>query len=438
MRLAEPRSRTLRILLLVFLTVLAYLPALQLPFLEDDYVMIPMSNVYAADHWAPLWHDIDFRTRPMQLFMNVAIDRMFGYKPLPYYAANILLHALCVLLIYAAGVWAELGFTASFFAAGFFAVYEGQQEAIMWSAGSSELFVVLFGMLAWVCWVKWLQGANWRWCFLAGIAYFLALFSKESAVVLPAMMLIPVVANRTNLKRALVGIAPFAAMTIAYVGWIWISRVAKPGYNDIRFSFSSPWPLVIAKSFWRMVVVWGSLSAAILGKWGERASRRMIAMSSAWMVLGILPYSFLSYMNQLPSRATYLPSLGLAFLVGAAAVVLAERPRQRMLLGILTILVLGVNLEILWVKKMSQFQERVEPSELLKQAVARANGPITVECTPLLPIIPQVVIEQAGGHIAGEQKRRDPHCFAIRYVDRSGNSVHVDQPMATKKHGLFY
>ena len=126
------------------LAVGAYLPALRMPFVEDDYVIIPTSNVYAHDHWTPLWHDIDFRTRPMQLFMNVAVDRVFGYKPRPYYAANILLHALCVLLIYAAGAWIELGFTAAFWGACFFAVYEGHAEAILWPSGSSELLVFLF------------------------------------------------------------------------------------------------------------------------------------------------------------------------------------------------------------------------------------------------------------------------------------------------------
>lgn len=437
MRLPDPRAHTFRILLLGLLAIVAYLPALQLPFLEDDYVMIPMSNVYAAQHWAPLWHDLDFRTRPMQLFMNVAVDRMFGYKPLPYYAANLLLHVLCVLLLYAAGVWAELGFAASFWAAAFFAVYEGHQEAIMWPSGSSELFVFLFGVAAWVCWVQWLQGASWRWHVLAVAAFFPALFSKESAVALPALLLLPVLADRTRLRRSLIGIAPFVAMTAAYIGWIWISRIAQPGYGDVRFSLSSPWPLVIAKSFWRMAAVWGLLAAAILWKWRERGGRRIIWISSLWMVFGMLPYSFLTYMNQLPSRSIYLASAGLALMVGAAAVTLQEQ-RRRTLLVVLAVIALAANLEILWVKKMSQFRERSEPSELLKQAVAQASGPVSVECTPLLPIIPQVVIEQAGGRIAGEQKRRDEHCFVIEYRNRAGEVVRVDKPMATKKHGLFY
>jgi hypothetical protein len=74
----------------------------------------------------------------------------------------------------------------------------------------------------------------------------------------------------------------------------------------------------------------------------------------------------------------------------------------------------------------------------LKQAVAQANGPISIDCTPLLPIIAEVVVEQAGGKITAEQKRREEHCFAIQYESRSGEHVSINQAMATQKHGLFY
>jgi hypothetical protein len=433
----EPVSHARRILLAAALAACAYLPALRMPFVEDDYVIIPMSNAYAHDHWASLWHDVDFRTRPMQLFMNVALDRAFGYRPRPYYAANMLLHVLCVLLIYAAGVWTDLGFTASLWAACFFAVYEGHAEAILWPSGSSELLVFLFGMTAWVCWIRWLGKGSAIWYAAAVAVFSLALFSKESAWVFPALMLLPVLGDRGKWRRALVGIAPFLAIAILYVGWIWFTRVHKPGYGDIRFSLSSPWPLVVAKSFWRMMFPWGLVAAAILLWIGMRDDRRKIGLAALWMIVGIFPYSFLTYMMQLPSRAVYLGGAGLAMLVGAAAARLVQEKR-RTLLVVFSAIALTANVEILWVKKMAQMRERVEPSELLKQAVAAANGPVTIECTPLSPIVAEVVVEQAGGTIAARQDRSAMHCFSIQYQNRSGEMVRIDRPMAAARHGAFY
>jgi hypothetical protein len=437
---AVPHVR--RILLAAALAVCAYIPALRMPFVEDDYVIIPMSNVYARADWTPLWHDVDYRTRPMQLFMNVALDRAFGYRPRPFYAANILLHVLCVLLIYAAGAWTALGFTAAFWAACFSAVYEGHAEAILWPSGSSELLVFLFGMAAWVCWIRWLEGGRAIWNVVAVAAFFLALFSKESACVFPALMLLPVLADPGKWRRALVGIAPFVALAILYVGWIWFTRVDKPGYDDIRFSLSSPWPLVIVKSFWRMVFPWGLAAAAILVwiDWpgvSHKTTGRKIGLASLWMIVGILPYSFLTYMTQLPSRAMYLGSAGLAMLVGAAAARLYQEKR-RTLLVVFSAVVLIANTEILWVKKMSQMRERVEPSELLKQAAAQARGPVTIECTPLLPAIAEAVVEQSGGTMAAPEPRRETHCFDIQFQNRAGEMVRIDRPMAAAKHGAFY
>jgi len=427
-----------RIVILLALAICAYLPVFRLPFILDDYVLIPVARMYAAQNWIPLWHDVDFRTRAIYMFLTAALDRTFGFSPQPFYAVNILLHAICVLLVYAAGVWIELGVSGAFWAACFFAIQEGHQEAVMWVSASSELLVFLFGMTAWICWVKWLQQGNWRWYPAALAAFLLALASKESAWMFPMLMLIPVLADRRNLRRALQGILPFFVLAAVYVGWIWVSRVAKPGYSDIRFSLSSPWPIVILRSFWRLVFVWGLVAAAVLLWIGGKPGRHKIWIASLWMVLGILPYSFLSYMLQIPSRATYVASAGLSLLVGAAAARLLE-DRRRTLLVILSTIVLIVNLEILWVKKMAQFQERAEPSELLKQAAAQASGPVTIECTPLAPIVTQLVIEQAGKQaVFSPQARQDDHCFIVQYQTVAGSLVRVNQRLATQEHGTFY
>src|SRR5258708_26004418 len=109
-----------RILILLALAICAYLPVFRLPFILDDYVLIRPARLYAAQSWIPLWHDVDFRTRTVYMFLTAALDRALGFAPQPFYAASVLLHAICVLLVYAAGVWMELGVKAAFWAACFF------------------------------------------------------------------------------------------------------------------------------------------------------------------------------------------------------------------------------------------------------------------------------------------------------------------------------
>jgi hypothetical protein len=428
-----------RIAVLVTLAIVAYLPALRLPFIADDYTQIPLARHFAAEGWTPLLHEVNLRSRATYMLLSAVLDRTFGFNPTAFYAASLLLHALCVLLVYASGVWTELGEPVAFWAAAFFAIEEGHQEAVMWPAAAGDLLVFLFGMAAWVCWVKWLQGSNWKWYAAAIASFLLAAASKESVWVFAVLMLLPVVFEPLRWRRGLAGAAPFLAMAAVYMFWTWNGRVAGAGYHDNRFSLSAPWLRVLLNSWWRLLFVWGLAALAILLWVGNRTDRRLVSAASLWMILGLLPYSFLTYMLQIPSRQTYLASAGLAWLAGAAAARLSEQRRDAVL-AILCVAALAVNLEILWVKKMSQFRERGEPSELLRQAAAEADGSVTVSCAPLPDFVVEAVLRSAGTSAVFEHPGVEGNttCFKVEYRNRQGQLIHESRKLNTARHGTFY
>ena len=428
-----------RIGVLLTLAIIAYLPALHLPFIADDYTQIPLARHFADQGWLPLFHEINLRSRATYMIMSAILDRTFGFNPVAFYAASLILHALCVLLVYATAVWTELGEPVAFWSAAFFAVQEGHQEAVMWPAAGGDLLVFLFGMAAWVCWVKWLQGGHWKWYACAIASFVLAAFSKESVWVFAPLMLIPVAFSRSRRQRAMAGVTPFLAIAAIYMIWTWTSRVSTPGYNDNRFSLSAPWLHVLLNSWWRLLFVWGLVAVAILLWIGKRTDRRLILAASLWMLLALLPFSFLTYMLQIPSRQTYLASAGLAWLFGAAAARLYEQ-RRHTALAVFCIAALAVNLEIIWVKKMSQFRERGEPSELLKQAAAEADGSVTVACAPLPDFVVESVLKSVGTTAIFEHPdmQQDPACFKVEYRNRAGQVIRESRRLGTEHHGTFY
>ena len=433
-----------RLIVLVTLAVLAYLPALRLPFIVDDYHQIALARDFAAQGWTPLFLNPNLRSRATYMLLSAVLDRTFGFTPIAFYAASIVIHAICVLLVYASGVWIEVGWSAAFWAAAFFAVEEGHQEAVMWPAAAGDLLVFLFGMAAWVCWVKWLQDgtspASARKCYtIAIVAFLLAAASKESVWAFAVLMLLPVLPERKHWRRGLLGWLPFLALAVAYMVWTWLGRIVTPGYNDSRFSLSAPWLLVILNSWWRLLFVWGLAAVAALLWAGKRSDRRLVAAASAWMLLGLLPYCFLTYMMQVPSRQTYIASAGLAWLFGLAIVRLSEQ-RRHVAMVILLVAALGINLEILWVKKMAQFRERAEPSELLKQAAARSDGSVTVNCVPLPDFVTVLVLRSVGAAVVFEHPgfRQIDSCFAVEYRDRQGQMIHESRKLGTARHGTFY
>jgi hypothetical protein len=428
-----------RIGILAALAILAYLPALRLPFIAEDFTQIPLARQFAVEGWKPLFHEVNLGPRATYMVMSALLDRTFGFNPFPFYAVSIILHALCVLLVYASGVWNRLGRPAAFWGAAFFAVQEGHQEAVMGLASSMYLLVFLFGVAAWVCWVKWLQEANWKWYAAAIVCFVLAAASNESVCSIAGLMLLPVVLERRYWRHGLTGAAPFLAMAAAYMIFVVGGRVEGPGYHDIRFSLSAPWLRILFNSLWRLLFVWGFAALAALLWVGRRTDRWLVGASMLWMIFSLLPYSFLTYMLQVPSRHTYLATAGLAWLFGTAAARLYEQRKQTALV-ILCVSALAVNLEILWVKKMAQFRERAEPTELLLQAAAEANGSVSIDCFPLPDFLAEAALKEAGSHALFQHPGvdRGPTCFAVEYQTRMGQVIRESKKLGTAKHGTFY
>ena len=430
-----------RLLILVILADGAYVPALQLPFIEDDYGEIPLARSFASAGWGPLWRNPALRTRATSIVLNAALERVWGFTPAPFYAVSIVVHSLCVLLIYAASAWSEiLDASTAFWAACFFAVYEGHQEAVMWISARSESLLFLFGMLTWVCWLMYLRTRSARWYCLSIVSFVLAALSKESFVVFPVLMLLPCIwpPEGSSRRTALAGMIPFFAIVIGYLAWTWLGRFAAPDYSDNRFLLTAAWPLVMLRSVWRLIFVWGLVALAILLWTGRRTDRTKVVIALAWILIAVFPYSFLTYMPQIASRHAYIASAGLALLVGTAAARLSAA-NHRAILGILCLAVLALNLEILWVKKMSQFRERAEPSELLKAAAREADGPVFISCTPFPDFLSEAVVASAGGRDSFRHPgAHDDHCFAVDYKNAAGVRVSIDRRIRTRTHGAFY
>jgi hypothetical protein len=152
----------------------------------------------------------------------------------------------------------------------------------------------------------------------------------------------------------------------------------------------------------RMLWVWGLVAIAILG-WRERARSLAVAAQKGaaalvWMAVALLPYSFLTYSAQIPSRQTYLASAGLAALFGLAMASLwAETGRARLAACALAVIALLHNVGYIWVKKVPQFVARARPTEELVRVARERGGPVWIECFPLARITAEAALRLEAG-----------------------------------------
>jgi hypothetical protein len=369
---------------LAVLAILPYLRTLTLPFISDDYVQIRLARHFIApEGWAELAHDALYRCRTTSLILTYWTDRAFGMYPLPFFLTCLALHVVNTWLVFALGAWRAIGWRVAAVAAAFFAVYEGHQEAVVWYAALPELLVFTFSLAAFACWVQWLQRGG-RW-WLAGTfaAYLLALGSKEPAVVLAALMLLPVWTERPAWRKWLLPWAAAAGMALAYTAFVFAGRQNHLFFHDGTFTPGAPFVKTMAASACRMLWFWGGLSLLVLALWRERQRVRLLLAAGAWAAITFLPYSFLTYMHRVPSRHTYFASAGLSLVVGAAFVAFAEREKARkwVVAAVAAIAILH-NAGYVWTRKHRQYLERAAPVEAVVRAARASSGPVLIHCFP--------------------------------------------------------
>ena len=378
-------------LLLAFLCVLAYAPFLSVPLFEDDYPILTEGHTYGSPAALPvLLHSPVIRQRAIRHWSAFALWELFHLTPAAYHAASLALHVANTLLIYWL-IWLWPGMRpAALWAAIFFAVQEGHQEAVVWFSAIDELWKFLFGVGALALFI--LAGKTGggrrtgvRWLLRAAslVLFALAMISKESAVILPALFLLTIPPKEW--PRAVPRLLPYVALAGLAATAIFAAKTSSFRFSDGSFSLHAPFWITFPKGIARLLWIWGWPALVLV--W------RKSWAPLAWMALALIPYCFLTYSTEIPSRQTYLASAGLALLVGLA---LSQIPSRKLAVAILVVLVLQ-NVAYLWTKKRTQFLRRAEPTEQLIRFARQTQGPIWVRCFPRNGFIAQEAVRLGAG-----------------------------------------
>jgi hypothetical protein len=390
------------LLLLAALGVLAYLPSLTLPLVSDDYTQIWLGRQYGPPSgWSELARDPLYRCRATSIWMTYWTERLFGASAPVLNASSLVLHVLNTWLVFALGAWRAVGWRVAALAAAFFAVHEGHQEAVMWYAALPELLVFFFAVLALLAWILWVQSAAARFRLYAAslILFALALLSKESAVALVPLLVLPAWTGRLPWKKTVLSLAPFAGFAAVYVTLAFSGSDDHQHFRDGTFSLSAPVWMTLPNSALRLFWIWGVASLLYLGIRRAKEWTRLLTLAGCWVGVTLLPYSFLTYMPRVPSRHLYLASAGLALVVAAGFLAFHERrrPARRWAVATLAAVIVLHNCLYLWTKKRDQYVRRAAPVEALIDFSRKTEGRIHVKCFHYGEVIARHAVEIGAG-----------------------------------------
>ena len=379
----EGRRKALLALGLLILTLAVFGQTLTHQFVFDDLGLVVRNELVQNLHRLPALLSADYWSftgkksglyRPLVLLSFSVEHAFYGLRPLGYHAVNLLLHAAVSLLVFLV-VDALFGHRSLALATALlFNLHPVHVEAIAPVAGRSELLAAVLFFLAWWCHLRVAQAPAARakfWTLSSHLSFFAALLSKESAVLLPAALVLgdalrfapetglPELGRRVwtavrwGWKRYAAYAAPLLAalalrthalgaplkpadMAIGFVenpliaagagARLWTGfkltglyllklliplRLSSDYYFDqIPLAFSSLDPTVIA-SFLGLAAL---LTAAIW--WRRRAA----CLGLAFMALTLLPYTQWPFItgSLFAERFLYLPSFGFCLALAAA------------------------------------------------------------------------------------------------------------------------
>lgn len=358
------------LLLYVFLFVVGlvpYLNTLGFGFAYDDDQQIVTNPYMRSFHYlkqiltTPVW---SFKYaniptnyyRPLMSLEYFVLYQAYGPLSYIYHLANVLLNATVVILLFAVTRRVFQSAPIAFVAAILFAVHPIHTESVAWVADVPDLQLAVFLLLAFWFYLDLGDSRRPEWQTYTAISIFfgLAIFSKEPAVVFPAVITFYEYTCRgdraqTTWTQKLGRYAPFWLVTGFYLG----CRVVLMGGLVPRVQRASlPWGSTILSSFalfneymtklvwpghaalfdtfypsvsvtdWRVLcgVAWALLLCLFAAYFWRR--KPVLAFAAVWMVviLAIALNARWMALNVFAERYAYVPSIGFCWIVATGCV----------------------------------------------------------------------------------------------------------------------
>ncbi|MBI4329586.1 MAG: glycosyltransferase family 39 protein [Chloroflexi bacterium] len=186
------------LLLIVTLSFLPYLPAFGGYLSGDDFPLIDDNAVEGWNSLGTLFTDARMSGRENSYYrpvlrLSFAVNYLVGaLDPFSYHFVNVVLHAIAGVLVFLLARRLTSGLGAAFLAAIVFAVHHANSSVVYVANQRGDILVTIFVVTGFLLYLKHWEnrGRKQGSLLLAGVlaSYFLALLSKETALVFPALI----------------------------------------------------------------------------------------------------------------------------------------------------------------------------------------------------------------------------------------------------------
>jgi protein O-mannosyl-transferase len=222
-------------LLIIGIIALAYIPALKAGFVWDDDSMLTGNLVLQPNGLYRSWFTTEqLNYWPITWTSYWLEHLLWKENPTGYHATNILIHALCVLLLWR--ILVRLKIPMALPISLIFAVHPVNVESVAWVAQRKTILSMLFFLSSLAAYLKFDRTNQRRWYWASVGLFVLAVLSKGTVVALPMVILMCVWWLRRSIKRLdVVRSLPFFAISaVSSILEIWFQYNKAIGTDIVR------------------------------------------------------------------------------------------------------------------------------------------------------------------------------------------------------------
>lgn len=353
--------------ILAALSALAYAGTIRFQFVYDDLLVIVDNPALRSWRFIPqfftrnVWAGVNTTShyyRPLHLVWLRLNYALFGPNPTGWHVTSIVVHVVATILVFKF-VYRVLGeLTTAGFAALIFALHPIQVQSVTWISGSTDPIVTIFLLGGFLAYLNFRSTGKKRWLLASLLAYAGAALTKETGVMLPAIIFaheclhpsdetVDSWLNRT--KRGLRAVLPYFAVVAAYLAarihalgpsasinsqmrtetlwtlpsvlWLYTKHLLLPWGYSLLYDIA-PVQHVVSRTFFvpTTLLILTLVATIALCRW-LKLSAITISTATIWLVIPLLPALYLPAVDREvygQDRYLYLSTAGFAMLVGAA------------------------------------------------------------------------------------------------------------------------
>ena len=361
-------------LLLIGIPLLVYIKVVSFDFtMLDDAIFIKENQAYNAD-----LHNLgtsfqrglfnpanDFYYRPMFLVDFILESQLFGTNTAGYHFTNLLFHILCVILLFLFLKRLKVGEVNALILSLIFAVHPVLSQAVAWIPGRNDMLLMIFSFSALILILDYVARPRW-YLFAAQLLCLLAaLFTKETAVMIPVVALSLVIfVQKSPWKRWVPLGASWAAAILFWIAIRAMVPLIKLNMSPYELMLNGfhrstallqylgkiifPFNLAVFPSISEITLVWGILALVLLVGlilFSKSYFKPLTLIGLGWVVLFLVPVLVVppSLNDQVFEHRLYIPIVGILLVLSQTWLLDdARKDRVKLLAGGLIILLFSV------------------------------------------------------------------------------------------------